>query len=328
MKQEDVHKRRRRFIGPLPATVVEAEPKRAQKPKHPHSLLRREHDGDDDTSSSDDDDSSNLSEVIRRHALEFFLRHGGQRDNWGESQQKSVRKEMRKRWRQSDWGRARKQRQVGNTQKWIGSSFDIGVFLGVDIMDETFPATSSQADTSVASAPATPPAISVLPTPSAAETFVTAPSHVDPTEGTTGSPLLTSTASREQGSSKVSITSTTALVPSSSYLTPEVPTTRFADAEQYSEVAGPPPQTQANGNYSTASLLAPSLKGKEKGKGKAKDIHVHYEESPAPPSEVLARTGSAVKVTSAGAVEQTTIEASTKWGDVIMRGGCYTSTLE
>ncbi|TBU28603.1 Pleckstrin homology domain-containing protein [Dichomitus squalens] len=225
---------------------------------------------------------------------------------------------MRKRWQQSDWGRARRQQmQVGNSKKWIGSSFDIGVFLGVDIMDERLPSPPSQADASGASASAPPaPAISIYPTTSAAETFVTAPSHTE--DGPTGSPSLSPIASHERDSSKVSMDSTAALVPSSSYLTTDTPTTHFAQAEQSSGLAGLPAQTQANGTPRSPSILAPDV-GKGKAKEKGKDVHVHYEEIPAPPSEVLARTGSAVNVTSAGAVEQTTIEARTNWGNIIMR---------
>jgi hypothetical protein len=54
-----------------------------------------------------------------------------------------------------------------------------------------------------------------------------------------------------------------------------------------------------------------------------KSKSVHYMDSrvhPAPPTEVLARTGSAVQESSAGAAEATTTQDEIAWGDVVMRG--------
>lgn len=310
VKRDDVHKWRRRFIGPIPATAFDIHSRRPrnQKHKHKHFHLQRGDHGQDSSSSDDDDDSSSLSDVIHRHALEFFLRHGGQPGDWGESQQKSVRKEMRKRWRQSDWARARKeQKQAANSPKWVGTSFDVGVFLGVDTMDESLPL-SLQPD-----APSTSdPTSSVHPTdggvsPSTRpETFITAPTDVLTTELPSS---LSPVPSRDQGTS---MDSATALVPSTSHqVTVESPND-LVDEER--SAGRPPPPVQPNGTAHNDS--SPSIS--RKGKGKA--VHVHYSDSPAPPSEVLKRTGSAINVTSAGAVEQTTCEARTKWGDVIMRG--------
>ncbi|KAI1789615.1 Pleckstrin homology domain-containing protein [Ganoderma leucocontextum] len=217
---------------------------------------------------------------------------------------------MRKRWRQSDWAHARKeQKQAGNSHKWIGTSFDVGVFLGVDIMDEN-PPSSEQPDAPSTSAPT----FTVQPTAGGAssstrpEAFVTTRIDVPTTEPP--SPL-SRVASREQD---ISMNSATALVPSN-YRLADGPASPPADEE--GSAGGPAtslPSAQANGTPHNGSSYPAILR---KGKGKA--VHVHYSDSPAPPSEVLARTGSAVNVTSAGAVEQTTCEARTKWGDVIMR---------
>ena len=307
VKNEDIHKRRRRFIGPMPTAVLQsAEPKRPRKQKPSNRLLGRQ--DTETSSSSDSDDSSSLSDVIHRHALDFFLKHGGKRENWGESQQKSVRAEMRRRWRESEWGRARKrQRQTNNTPKWVGNSFDVGVFLGVDILDDNLPLVPEESQVGAGpsiTAQTVRPTIGVSAVSDAADTFVTAPSHLNSLPEHNGPPTLSPDVSRDIGTVP-SASSSTAL------LTPII---QSDDGDVHPPNPGPstrpiPPSSHA------APLPTPSP---VRGKGKA--THVHYEDTPAPPAEVLARTGSEVKVTSAGAVEQTTSEARVKWGDVIMRG--------
>jgi hypothetical protein len=77
------------------------------------------------------------------------------------------------------------------------------------------------------------------------------------------------------------------------------------------------------------------LNKKNKGKGKS----VHYVESPgpmsgpfdltypAPPDQVLARQGSKIAETSAGAVEDATEIDTVKWGEVFMQGKLTLSHL-
>jgi hypothetical protein len=56
-------------------------------------------------------------------------------------------------------------------------------------------------------------------------------------------------------------------------------------------------------------------------KGKVHYTDVPAEASPpAPPMGVLARTGSAVQESSAGATEVNTTHGEMTWGDVVMRG--------
>ena len=50
---------------------------------------------------------------------------------------------------------------------------------------------------------------------------------------------------------------------------------------------------------------------------------VAQEDPPAPPEEVLARSGSEAEDTSAGAAQQATIENQVHWGEVIMRGTVF-----
>ena len=302
IKQDDVHKYRRRFIGPMPATALQQidSPRKQRRKRH------RWHHREDDYSSSDSDsdsDSSSLSDVIHRHALEFFLKHGGKRENWGESQQKSVRAEMRRRWHESEWGRVHTQRQQGSTQKWVGSSFDVGVFLGVDVLDESLFGPPS-AELTVVEPPSTPPLVSA---PSAnAETFVTAKTHLPPTAGP---PLLSPDVSAEVDTSNVvsANSSTALLVNSESH-------PALSEVGPSTAAIAPPSQAQPNGILG----LPPPSSNLQPNAGKAREVRVRYE-TPAPPREVLARSGSAVKATSAGATESATNGAGVKYGDV-MRG--------
>lgn len=305
--KEDIHKHRRRFIGPMPASAV-LPPEKSKGGKRKTFLRARE---ESSSSSSDSDDSSSLSDVIHRHALDFFLKHGGKREDWGQSQAKSVRAEMRRRWRESDWGRARKQRrQAGTGSKWVGNSFDVGVFLGVDILDENLASvTPAQASTShgserpsIANTPASPSA--------GADTFVTAQSHLStPAREQPGPATLSLNVSQDRDSvwPGSASSSTALLAPSASHHGPVV-------EQQHTNGAS----TSARPTNGDAQPLRPANQGR---KSTGKGMHVHYEETPAvPPSEVLARRGSAVEDTSAGAAEQATAENQVKWGDVIMRG--------
>ncbi|KAI0754967.1 Pleckstrin homology domain-containing protein [Daedaleopsis nitida] len=221
---------------------------------------------------------------------------------------------MRRRWRESEWSRARKrQKQTAATQKWIGNSFDIGVFLGVDILDDALnTSTSSPLNVSSAGSSTTVatvrPAINVIPPSTEAETFVTAPSESE-VSSSQRRLALSPRVSRDQEDPKPeSASSSTALLVSSD-----------------DPACGPGPSNRAIAPTTTKAQLDGPLdlsvrvESPSPTKGKGKDKHVHYQDDPVPPSEVLARTGDAVKVTSAGAVEQTTREATTKWGDVIMR---------
>ncbi|KAI0354962.1 hypothetical protein OH77DRAFT_1404179 [Trametes cingulata] len=229
---------------------------------------------------------------------------------------------MRRRWRESDWGRARKeQRQGGSAPKWVGNSFDVGVFLGVDILDENLnPGSRSSSSQATPSRDSAAPKIHVsAASPSAgAETFITAPSHFSTSPPEEPGPSnLSLNVSRDQESVRpVSASSSTALLaPSSSHHGQLVDQPSSREAELSNKTIPPPSAVVGNGHIPPL----PSSDENKKGKGKGKGVHVHYEEPPAPPSEVLARRGSAVEETSAGAAEQATAENQVKWGDVIMR---------
>ncbi|KAI8978669.1 Pleckstrin homology domain-containing protein [Trametes punicea] len=231
---------------------------------------------------------------------------------------------MRRRWRESDWGRARRtQRDTGSAPKWVGNSFDVGVFLGVDILDEhigqTAQAPQITNEASEVTAHSAPPDISVAgPSPSAAaETFVTARSHLStPAHEEPGQSMLSPNVSRDVDSVRpASASSSTALLaPSTSEHGNTVQPPAMGTQPSTRTI---PPSSTAGPNGHLPSPAPPETGSKIKGKGTG--MHVHYEEPPAPPSEVLARRGSAVEATSAGAAEQATAENQVKWGDVIIR---------
>ncbi|KAI9058357.1 hypothetical protein FKP32DRAFT_1597444 [Trametes sanguinea] len=319
--KDDSHTHRRRFIGPMPASVA-LPPVDSKKRKRRRAFFQRGGDASG-SSSSDESDSSSLSDVIHRHALQFFLRHGGKRENWGESQAKSVRAEMRRRWRESDWGRARKaQRNSGNASKWVGTSFDVGVFLGVDILDDSVNPTTHAASAASNTSPHLPDISVTGPTPSAATgTFVTAHSHLStPATEEAGPSSLTTNVSRDVESVRPPTpnSSTALLAHPSSHYGRDADKTHGAEVQPSTKTL-PPPSSDAHSNDHLLSRPAPEVGPKGKQKGKGKDVHVHYEEPPAPPSEVLARRGSAVEATSAGAAAQASVENQVKWGDVIVR---------
>ncbi|KAI0632122.1 Pleckstrin homology domain-containing protein [Trametes polyzona] len=226
---------------------------------------------------------------------------------------------MRRKWRESDWGRARKQRrQDGSTPKWVGTSFDVGVFLGVDILDENVGsgATSHSAATGTSAVPDI--SVSAASPSAGAETFVTAHSHLStPAQEQPGPSPLSLNVSRDQDSVRpVSASSSTALLaPSSSYHAHLVEEEPAPEEGQASNKAIPP----ASAVIGDGPLATPEMPESSAKKGKGKAMHVHYEEPPAPPAEVLARRGSAVESTSAGAAQQATAENQVKWGDIIMR---------
>lgn len=311
--KEDVHKYRRRFIGPILATALhQAERPKKQKRRHRFFASQPE-----SSSSDSDSDSSSLSDVIHRHALEFFLKHGGKRENWGGSQQKSVRVEMRRRWRESEWGRVHKARRQGTAApKWVGNSFDVGVFLGVDVLDEDLPGDPTpEAPLDGLSTTVQPhPPISVVARSIEAETFVTAvsyPQSTFPPPSSLGPPRGVDALSPH------STNSSTALLAGTCSATPQV-----SALDKPMEGPGPSsvPEVAFLERHINGTPDIPDPEATPKpNKGKDKEVRFKPE-TPAPPREVLARKGSAVKTTSAGAVEQKTSEASVEWGDVIMRG--------
>ena len=321
VERDDAHKHRRRFIGPLPESVVSqavAPTKKAWFGLWTHHERQ-------------EDEDAKLRDVIKDHALQFFLRHGGKKEDWGETTERHVREEMMKKWRDSEWGKLRKRAKEAKQQnkRWVGGSFDVGVFLGVDMLSDRV-RTPEEDDVSILDEY---PTGSRAPASTLGETFVTAPSHMSEYESTAGPSTSTQLHSSQNGLTEPdhgdedmhphSADSSTAL------LTPQIivrdPEGRIhSDVVTHTLASLPPPLSTVQ----SEPILA--LNGKQDRKGKGKDVHVHYEDTPAmeaqaseppvPAEEVLARRGTEVEDTSAGAAEQATAQNQVDWGDVILRG--------
>ncbi|KAH9922789.1 Pleckstrin homology domain-containing protein [Epithele typhae] len=219
---------------------------------------------------------------------------------------------MRKRWRESEWGRIRKQQKqgTGTGQKWVGGSFDVGVFLGVDVLDQELPLPPASPPDIVfrEPSPSARPPISTQSPSAEAETFVTAPSRAS-----TGPPIPHGRPPEvHAGIVDSSPNSSTALLAASG-----AEAARDTHSEPGSSFLEP--NTSGSGlGVDDASRRPPLDDARRSSKGKNKDVRFS-QDIPAPPREVLARTGSAVKTTSAGAAEQQNPEESVPWGGVIMR---------
>lgn len=118
----DGHKRafRRFFIGPMPETV--AAPRK-------NGLWGKAAPAEGDG----DEDESLLDRLGADHVRDFFLRHGGKPEQWGEDQERSVRKEISRRWKESGWAGVRKKEQPSRNN-WTGKTFEVGDFLGLNLM--------------------------------------------------------------------------------------------------------------------------------------------------------------------------------------------------
>ncbi|KAL4250079.1 hypothetical protein ABKN59_004898 [Abortiporus biennis] len=412
--KEDEHKPRR-FIGPLPENVflqsaslsVSNSNKGVAGGKSGWFGMFGLGGPNTDSEDHHNAETASLKSAIQQHALQFFLGHGGKKEDWGEEMERKVREEMLEKWKESEWGRLslkrlrnrRKDKSSSSSssafasinKKWIGDSYDVGVFLGIDVLrspslddrnrSKDFlgpvglglglgPALSTASNSKLASTSGP----SFVTSPLAPETFITAPSHLSttplhfPSSTSTIQPDrfpfqdLNNQTSREPGSSGPdgqvppgpsssrgvesgdtnrdsrgdttdeespppgSADSSTALLPNSNQIFK--PTTKLvtgigeeaASRESTQPLSIPRIEvtafgdTNVSGRMSSNVDLKAGVEDKVKGKRKA----VHYAEEDAP-SKVLARTGSQVQDTSAGAAQQATVENQIHWGDVIMR---------
>ncbi|KAI0345763.1 hypothetical protein BDW22DRAFT_1324984 [Trametopsis cervina] len=284
------------------------------------------------TRDSEEEDEG-LRDAIRKHALQFFLGQGGKREDWGETQERRIREQMYNKWKQSEWGQARTRRREAKSgasnKKWIGNSFDVGVFLGVDIINK--PASSRVVDLlsdgTASHAPMTRAS-------TAADTFFTARSRASPPDTHTLQQRKSQlTVTSDQSSTDdnralvrpLSATSTTPLL-SATDLAENPSPPREARSEMPQRPPGPALRPSRAGAQDGELLTVP---GQRKGKGKM----VHYSDgdipprdgavtpAPVPPEEVLARSGTAVQDTSAGAAESAAVATGTPMAesDVILR---------
>ena len=75
--------------------------------------------------------------VLDRNAHAFFLRQGGKPEEWGEAAHDNVRDELMKQWQDCPWTRAlrHQSRRTAGVAHWVGTSFEVGSILGVNVLD-------------------------------------------------------------------------------------------------------------------------------------------------------------------------------------------------
>ena len=304
------HRHRRRFIGPMPESALTPEVTSNRQPQKKRRWFASSF--RDSVAPQED---QRLQDVIKAHAYEFFKGHGGKDEDWGEEEEKSVREEMLRRWRQSEWGKLQSAKENHTRNRWVGTSFDIGTFLGVNVL-ENAPLTTSP----MPSPPASPTksahstSINTGKQTSAMETCVTVPHQL---------PLRLPTRKNDISSGVLSD-----VQKPSSYLTPATPSNEQPEASSGVSLQGSsqvmdrlqapdlPSVSQSSGTADHS--VTPSQR-----KGKRKQVHYQdstHDDEPTSPSDVLARSGRAVAETSAGAVDAACVGISPEEGDVLMRG--------
>lgn len=308
--KSEEHRHRRRFIGPMPESVLTSEKtsnRQAQRKRRWFTSSSRT------SVTSREDEDQCLRDIIGAHAFEFFKGHGGKDEDWGEEEEVSVREEMLRRWRESEWGKLHSAKESGAKNRWVGTSFDIGTFLGMNILDKA-PLTTSPMHS-----PPTSPTKSAHVTSidtgkqsPAMETFVTAPNQLSLRSPTRKNGLVSGTPQDLENQSYFALPTPADEQPEA---TPGVSlqgSSQVMDRLQAPNVAS---VSQSNGT-ADHSVTPSQHKGKKK--------QVRYQDStydkPISPSSVLARSGQAVAETSAGAVEVARAEVAPEEGGVLMRG--------
>ena len=306
------HRHRRRFIGPMPESILTSEvtvSRQAQKKRRWFSS------GSGVSVTSQENEDQCLRDVIKAHAYEFFKGHGGKDEDWGEEEEMSVREEMLRRWRQSEWGRLRTAKETGTRNHWVGSSFDIGTFLGVNILDKA-PLTNSPMSTPPASPTKSthPASLSAGKQSSATETFVTAQNQLSSRSPSRKNDLVPGTLSDLQNPS-----SHLTLATSSDEQHEAVLEEPLQGSSLVMDRLQAPDLTSVSHSNSTAHHSGtPSQR-----KGKKKQVRYEdnvYNDEPTSPSSVLARSGQEVAETSAGAVEAARADITLDEEGVLMRG--------
>lgn len=315
----DEHAHRRFFLGLMPQKVATTgEPHTRHKKRN--KLLHI----------SESDENDTMARIIGKHAQWFFVKNGGKAEDWGENEERSVREEMLRRWTESGWMR---KTDVGQTDHWVGKSFEIGDLLGINILQDvdnvalsnhsihssTRRGTSSThlplAEEDEASTKA--PLISVSEPPSStidAASFVTAPSQ-PPSAGFEDSAFAfhadLNGDSDHQGASGSSARSSSPLL----RLSP--PQRTLSTTSQARTEVHRRPAIKIPSMAQSDTMAASNVKGKRV---------VHYADSPmsmsspALPADVLGRTGEDVEDTSAGAMSVPNIPEDIGSDDVVMRG--------
>ncbi|VDC02434.1 unnamed protein product [Peniophora sp. CBMAI 1063] len=332
---DDHHYLRRYFIGPMPQhAITETHERSKTKGRHPWF---RPSTPDSDSSSVDSDDESDggVRDALSSYAFRYFLSRGGKEEEWGVETERSVRKEMVRRWKDSEWGQALRPRRgsKGATSgvTWVGESFEVGEFAGVNVLDTELPSVSevrsrrskasSAASVSIASSTTRkqthrPSAVSQ----DTGDTFMTARSDfstgtLDPVSqpaAESSSMAIRRTSSPEPISDfipEVTIdedsgahSSNSGLLATSPILEPQYTTYARTDLNIPKSVPIPPetPRAQSDGILRTTHKTEAKKRLKVRIQTSPRQI---APSSPAPPAEVLNRTGDELPQTSAAAAQ-------------------------
>ncbi|THH16545.1 hypothetical protein EW146_g4095 [Bondarzewia mesenterica] len=310
------HRQRRFFIGPMPERVVSQTESQMRKPAQ---RTRRFFGLYDRIASSSENDDDSVADVIDDYAFQFFIGQGGKEEDWGEEQESHARREMLRRWKDSEWGRIwrRRKKDAGASRsRWVGGSFEVGDFVGINIINAEPPKCAKSPLSSKFGASTSRITLGVPSSAATRDTFETAPSHLtplsevpeDPFDAT--EPLSSEGPSTGEDDLHRASSSTVLLRPSAPPIQDRLPRKAHTDTFQrrfpHDDL---PAQSRSDGDVN--GTLVSSLRhipAKSEGKKKA----VHYPDSPntipAPPKEVLARSGDDLPESSAAAVEVRAVE--------------------
>ena len=350
MRPPDRHTLPRLFIGPLPERVLLNAQQSVAKRVNEHRRLF----GINQSRQSPSGNDEPVEELINHYAYAFHLKLGGSEGDWNEERENKVKYEMSRRWRESPWGRLwRGRRDSLNAPHghWVlpndAGSFQIGDFLGLNTYAEPAspitagPICASPTEEGPSGSTSRQPPPSDRPLSTTRDTFMTARSH--PSLEPEPVPLQSSSFLLE-GSPVVSTdelpasTSTTGLIrlvpvadrPVAGFRTRTAPSdevSKLKPALKARALASAKSDGAINGSTDTRHSF-------DQGKGKAKKVFVRLPDDPspsppAPPVEVLQRSGGEIQDTSAAAAENlqaaTTssappLDAPDEYDDAKMRG--------
>lgn len=122
--QPCAHRARRLFVGPLPDKLLPVM----------HEIIQVT---GNDNESLDASYASAVRDVLDRNAHAFFLRQGGKAEDWDDGTRNVVRDDLMKQWQECPWMRSLRRtthRATGVTH-WVGTTFEVGSILGVNVLD-------------------------------------------------------------------------------------------------------------------------------------------------------------------------------------------------
>ena len=121
------HRYSRSFFGPTPERVI----------TQLQGKYRESGTVDAETSNIHEVHTSSAARLIEKHAFTFFLSDGGSPEDWDDQAESTIKRKMMGRWLESEWSKALRKQDHEHERildRWVGGSFEIGDFLGIDIL--------------------------------------------------------------------------------------------------------------------------------------------------------------------------------------------------